>query len=345
MLDEENVLEQRDPSGALNVARKQFEQIKCPMDINNADHDKRVIQKVVFVGMGGSALSALVAKTWLKESLKVPFEIVRTYELPGYVDESTLVIASSYSGNTEETLSGLESAMSSLAQVCIITSGGKLKEIANDKDIVNIIVPSGIQPRMTTIYQLRALTALMVHFGTIDSDRLSEISDTADWLEGETQKLLSSVTTSKNLAKQLAILSVGKTAIFYAGSLMFPIAYKWKISWNENAKNVAFCNEIPEFNHNEFIGWTSHPVEKPYVVFDIISQFEHPQILKRFEISDRLLSGRRPKSHTIDLIGDSVIKQMLWGCVLADFASIYTGILNGVDPTPVPLIEKLKTEL
>ncbi len=126
---------------------------------------------------------------------------------------------------------------------------------------------------------------------------------------------------------------------------MAPIAYKWKISWNENAKNVSFWNEYPEFNHNEFLGWTSHPVEKPFAVFDLISNFEHPRILKRFEISDRLLSGQRPKAMTIELKGKSPIAQMLWGSILADFVSIYVAVLNGVDPTPVPLIEKLKKEL
>ena len=93
------------------------------------------------------------------------------------------------------------------------------------------------------------------------------------------------------------------------------------------------------------MGWASHPVEKPFAVFDLISDLEHPQILKRFEISDRLLSGKRPKATIINLAGDTAIKQLLWGSILADFASIYVAILNNIDPTPVGLIEKLKKEL
>ena len=123
------------------------------------------------------------------------------------------------------------------------------------------------------------------------------------------------------------------------------VAYKWKISWNENAKNVAFWNVLPEFNHNEFMGWTSHPVEKPYVVFDLRSSFDYPKITKSFEISDRLLSGKRPKANVIELQGESVIAQMLWASIFADFVSIYLAILNGVDPSKVELIEKLKQEL
>ena len=148
-----------------------------------------------------------------------------------------------------------------------------------------------------------------------------------------------------NYAKQLALSAVGKTGVFYGGDKTASIAYKWKISWNENAKNTAFYNQYPEFNHNEFMGWTSHPVEKPFAIFDLISSFEHPQVIKRFKVSDKLLSGRRPKAKVIELQGDTVLKQLLWAAILADFTSIYLAILNNVDPTPVKLIEKLKQEL
>lgn len=198
---------------------------------------------------------------------------------------------------------------------------------------------------MTVLYNLRALTALLSLFGLVRGERYEEIAAASDWLQNETAEWHKDVTVDKNLAKQLALLAVGKTPVFYAGSLMAPVAYKWKISWNENAKNVAFWNELPEFNHNEFIGWSSHPVEKPFAVFDLVSSFEHQRILRRFEISDRLLSGRRPKSHTIELKGDTPLRQMLWADVLADFTSIYVAILNGVDPTPVDLVERLKLEL
>lgn len=345
MLDDDNVLRQRDPKNALGIAALQYEQARFSVEVASPDHDGREITRIIVAGMGGSALAALLVKSWLKSEMTVPFEVVRSYDLPEYVDYNTLVIASSYSGNTEETLNCLEAARTKFAQVAIISSGGMLMEKAERDAIAHVSVPSGIQPRMAVIYQLRGLVALLAHFGALNYDRFGEIADTADWLQGEIQSWVASTTTDKNLAKQIALLSVGKTPVFYAGNLMAPIAYKWKISWNESAKNMAFWNELPEFNHNEFMGWTSHPIEKPFAVFDLVSSYEHPRVLKRFEISDRLLSGRRPKSQVVQLTGSSVIAQMLWGCVLADFASIYTGILNGVDPTPVELIEKLKKEL
>ncbi len=345
MLDDINVLSQRDPAGALEVAATQFRQALFPAEIKNPEHDGRDILQVVVAGMGGSSLAALQVKTWLGDQLPIPFEVVRTYMLPAYVGPNTLVIASSHSGNTEETLSCLKDARARGAQIAIITSGGKLKVAADESSIAHVIIPADIQPRMTVIYGLRALTALLAHFNVIPHSHFEEIGTLGNWLMEETAKWKKDVTVDKNLAKQLALMAVGKTPVFYAGSLMAPVAYKWKISWNENAKNVAFWNELPEFNHNEFIGWSSHPVEKPFAVFDLISKFEHPRILKRFEVSDRLLSGRRPKAHTVELQGESPLQQMLWANVLADFTSIYVAILNGVNPTPVDLVEKLKVEL
>lgn len=345
MLDDMNVLLQRDPAGALEVATRQFEQAQFAAEVRSPEHDGREILQIVVAGMGGSALAALQVKAWLGEELQVPFEVVRGYTLPGYVSRNTLVIASSYSGNTEETIECLNDAQARGAQVAIITSGGKLEAAATAQSIATIIIPAGIQPRMAVLYNFRALIGLLLHFNLVGKERVDEVAAAGDWLKEETAQWKKDVTVDKNQAKQLALLAVGKTPVFYAGTLMAPVAYKWKISWNENAKNVAFWNELPEFNHNEFMGWTSHPVEKPFAIFDLVSSFEHPRILKRFEVSDRLLSGRRPKAHTVELKGDSPLRQMLWANILADFTSIYVAILNGVDPTPVDLIEKLKVEL
>jgi len=345
MLDDDNVFRQRDPQGALLTAAAQADQARFSVEVANPENDGRPISRVVVVGMGGSALAALLAKAWLSPELNIPIEVVRTYTLPGYVDYNTLVIVSSYSGNTEETLSGLKEAQMRNAQIAIITAGGKLEAAAKESSIAHVLLPGGLPQRMTTIFNLRALTALLAHFGIISYDHFAEIADQSNWLADQTRQWTKDVTTDKNYAKQLALLAVGKTPVFYAGSIMAPVAYKWKISWNENAKNVAFWNEYPEFNHNEFIGWSSHPIEKPFAVFDLMSNLEHPRIVKRFEISDRLLSGMRPKAITVQLKGRSVIAQMLWGSILADFVSIYVAVLNGVDPTPVALIEKLKKEM
>lgn len=345
MLDDMNVLKQRDPQGALGIASQQWEQVSFAANILDSEHDGRQLTKVVVAGMGGSALAALLAKAWLEERLKIPFEVVREYELPTYVDESTLVIASSYSGNTEETVACLAQAKERGAQVTVLAAGGKLIGTAEAEHITRIQIPSGMQPRMAMLFNLRALGELLKHFWIISDDMLDEIKAVSEWLKSESEAWAPEVPTDKNYAKQLALLAVGKTPVFYGGRLTGPVAYKWKISWNENAKNVAFWNVYPETNHNEFIGWASHPVDKPFAVFDLKSSFEHERILKRFEISDRLLSGLRPKATSVQLAGNTVLAQLLWGCILADFVSIYVAVLNGVDPTPVDLVEKFKKEM
>lgn len=345
MLDDLQVIAERDTKDALAVAASQWQQVLHDSQVEFPDHDGRPIGSVVLAGMGGSALAGLTVKSWLGADIKVPFEVVRNYDLPAYVDRSTLVICSSYSGNTEETVASLQQAQAKGAQIAILTAGGTLAEQAEQQKIALCRMPSGLQPRMAMIYNLRVLLKILVHFEIVATERYQEVAETSDFLKQESQKWQKQVTTDSNVAKQLALISVGKTPVIYAGQLMAPVAYKWKISWNENAKNVAFWNQLPEFNHNEFIGWTSHPVEKPFVIFDLLSQFEHPRTLKRFELSDKLLSGQRPKANIVSLQGASPIAQMLWGCILADFVSIYVAILNGIDPTPVALIEKFKQQL
>lgn len=347
MLDDLNVLKQRDPKNALGVAAAEWQQAQYAADIQNSDHDGRPVTRVVVAGMGGSVIAALFAKAGLYSILTVTFEIVREYELPEYIDASTLVIVSSCSGNTEETLSSLEQAAEKGAQLAILTSGGKLLEQAKARDIAYMMLPdrTEYEPRMTTIAQLRALMKLLAHFGVVSEGYYEQVSAVSEWLKTESAQWLPDVPTDKNYAKQLALLAVGKTAVFYGGRLTGPVAYKWKISWNENAKNVSFWNVYPETSHNEFIGWSSHPVDKPFAVFDLKSSFDHSRILKRFEVTDRLLSGKRPKAVPIELQGDSPLAQQMWGCILADFVSIYLAILNGVDPTPVDLVEKFKAAM
>lgn len=345
MLDDTNVIKQRDPQDALGVAAKEWEQVQQQAEVVDDVSAPPAITKVIVAGMGGSALAALMAKAWLFDRLKVPFEVLREYDLPAYVDASTLVIASSYSGNTEETLECLKQAQEKSAVIGVLAAGGKLVEQAEASKLPRVVIPSGLQPRMAVLFNLRALVALLASFGIVPTETVDEVAHYGEWLRAETAHWLPDVSTDKNQAKQLALLAVGKTPVIYGGRLTGPVAYKWKISWNENAKNVAFTNVYPETNHNEFIGWSSHPVDKPFAVFDLKSSFDHERILKRFEITDKLLSGRRPKATPVELVGDTPLAQMLWGSILADFVSIYVAILNGVNPTPVDLVEELKREL
>lgn len=340
ILDSPQVLKQRDPQDALGIALHQCDYFSVSFDATF--QPRGAIQSIVWAGVGGSALPMVVVQSWPK--LKLPFEVVRDYQLPQYVNEQTLFIASSYSGNTEETLSALAEAESRGCQIAIVAAGGKLAEIAKKKGYPLFAIPGGIQPRMATFYFVSAFLAIIKPLDVAVRDT-TELHAVGEWLRGELASFTADVPTSDNLAKQLALKLVGKTTIMYAGPLLYPAANKWKICINENAKNTAWANQYPEFNHNEFMGWTSHPIEKPFAVVEIRSNLEHPRIQKRFEASERLLSGMRPSPIVVEPRGETVLQQLAWSFALGDFVSIYLAALNGVNPTPVELVEKLKKDL
>lgn len=346
MLDDLNVLKQRDPAGVLVKAEAIAEQADLLLEVKQGDSDNREIRQIIVAGMGGSSLAADMIAPLLGEKLTVPYQVVKGYELPAYAGEHTLVIASSYSGNTEETINCYRQALERGCQLAAIASGGKLIELAQADGVAYVQMPAGgIQPRMAMIMNLRGTLQLLGNFGINTGEVLDEMAASREWLSGESEKWTRDVPTEHNYAKQFALLSVGKIPEFFGGPMTAAVAYKWKISWNENAKSLAYMNQYPEFNHNEFIGWSGHPVEKPFVIFDILSDHDPIRITERMELSDRLLSGLRPKVNQIRLAGENYVQEVLWGCVLADFASIYVAILNGVDPEPVVLVEKLKKEL
>ena len=340
MLDDQNVLKQRDPQDALGVAGTQWQYFNAAFAATFTP--KAEIANIVWAGMGGSALPAVTLASW--PGLERPFEIVRNYDIPPYVDERTLFIASSYSGNTEETLSALAQAEEKNAQIVVIAAGGKLADIAREKGYPLFEVPAGIQPRMATFYFVNAFSHI-VKDCALTATSTDELVAIGEWLKGETAAWAKEVSLADNLAKQLATQLAGKTVIMYSGPKLFPAANKWKIGMNENAKNTAWVNQYPEFNHNEFIGWSSHPVDKPFAVVEIRSGLEHERVQKRFEVSERLLSGKRPAPIVVTPKGDTLLQQLAYSFALGDFVSIYLAILNGVNPTPVDLVEKLKVEL
>ncbi len=340
MLDDLNVIKQRDPQDALGVAGIQWEYFNKSFDSEFTPNG--TIDNIVWAGMGGSSLPAVIIQSWPR--VRVPFEICRDYDIPAFVGPQTLFIASSYSGNTEETLSALAAAEAKNAQIVVIAAGGKLAEIAETKSYPLFAIPAGIQPRMATFYFVNAFCNVVKNCN-VTIEPVDELAAVGEWLLKETSAWTASVPLVDNIAKQLATQLVGKTVVMYSGPKLFPAANKWKIGFNENSKNTAWANFYPEFNHNEFIGWSSHPVDKPFAVVEIRSQLEHERIQKRFEVSERLLSGMRPSPIVVTPRGETVLQQLAWSFALGDFVSIYLGILNGVNPTPVELVEKLKAQL
>lgn len=343
MLDDLKLIHERDGQDSLGIAEKEWQQLLHEYDLPELSFDKGQIENIVFAGMGGSALGALLCQTW--PGFSVPLEICRNYDIPAYVNEKTLFFASSYSGNTEETLEALGKAEAKDAKIVLIASGGKLAEIAAEKNYPLATLPQVTQPRYAAFYSFKAIVSWLNKLGFVGSELFDELNNAAEFVKQESANWKVDVATNQNYAKQIALELIGKSVVVYGGPKMYPVAYKWKISLNENAKNVAWVNQFPEFSHNEFIGWTSHPQDKPYAVVDLRSNLEHPQIQKRFEVTERMLSGRRPAPIVVQVKGENILQQMVWAVALGDFVSLYTAILNGLNPTPVDIIEKMKQEL
>ncbi|MBW3538366.1 bifunctional phosphoglucose/phosphomannose isomerase [Candidatus Parcubacteria bacterium] len=331
-----------DKGNALGIIAGQPGQLKQGFDCDLQD-EKREIQNIVVAGMGGSALGAEFLRSWAGDRLPLPLVITRDYALPAFVNAKSLVIVSSYSGNTEEALSALEAAKTSGARIAVMSSGGRLKELALEGGYPFLEVPGGFQPRLAVLFGTKAIAVILEKLGLLQGVT-RELEAAADWITPKLSGWTLEVPTADNQAKQIAMAVRGCPAVIYGGPVLAMPARKWKIDFNENAKNVAFWYELPEFNHNEFTGWLN-PKEKHLKVIQLHSSLDHPQIAKRFEVSNRLLSGHMPDPIIVQAEGGTHLQQMLWALLLGDFTSAYLAFLNGLDPTPVDLIEKLKKEL
>lgn len=341
MLDDLKYIHSKDAQDAFGVVSKQWQQLLYEYDTQITS--SKPIKNVVLAGMGGSALAANIILSW--PGLNVPFEIVRNYNIPDYINHETLFIASSYSGNTEETISALAEAEQKNAQIVILAAGGKMEQIASKKNYQLFKIPAGLQPRMAVFYNYSALIQLFETLGLCPKDSFQKLKAAANKLQSTQSNWLPEIPQKSNQAKMLALELMGKSVVVYAGPKLYPVAYKWKINFNENSKNVAWVGQYPEFNHNEFLGWSSHPTDKPYAVVDIRSNLEHPRTQIRFELTERLLSGKRPVPEIIYAEGDSILEQLVWSITLGDFVSLYLALLNGLNPTPVDLLEKFKKSL
>ncbi len=344
MLDDLKYIHERDRYDALGVVEKQWQQLATDYSLPAIE---REFDNVVHAGMGGSALWAIVGTSW--PGFNIPFEITKGYDIPHYVSNKTLFIAASVSGNTEETLSSLSQAEKKGAYVVVISSGGKLAEIAKEKGYPFIELPQVRPPRYGMFNGLVGLTILAEQLGiSVEKDAVSKLRSAGEFIRQASESWRADVPTAQNLAKQLAQECTGKSVVVYSGPMLAPAAHKWKIGFNENAKNIAWEYTFPEFSHNEFTGWTSHPIDKPYQVFYLLSSFDNDRIKKRFDLTERLLSGRWPSPHRLEVQGDTPLEQLLWAVALGDFVSVYTALLNGTSPIDMgddDIIERFKHEM
>jgi glucose/mannose-6-phosphate isomerase len=305
------------------------------------------VKNIVVIGMGGSAIGGDLVRSYLSSKLLVPFQICRGYKLPEYVDDETLVIASSYSGNTEETLSALDDALQRKAMIAAISTGGLLKDVCDLNDIPLISLPEGLQPRAALGFSFVPLLVFFEKVGLV-KDVEADITATIEALKRHREKYIEGNPVNGNPAKHLATVIHNKIAIIYGGpELTEIIATRWKGQICENGKNMAFCNVFPEMCHNELVGW-SEPIKEHkehLVVFMLRDMEDHSKVRQRMNYVKDVISKYKIEVHDVHTMGDNPLARMFSLIQLGDFMSYYLAIANEVDPTPVKLIESLKKVL
>lgn len=302
------------------------------------------VQNILFCGMGGSAIGGNLVQTYLTDELSVPMLVNRNYSIPGFVDENSLVIMSSYSGNTEETLSAFAHASETGAQIFGISSNGEITRKLHNSGAPVIEIPGGMQPRAALGFSFIPMVRMFKKIGLVDREIESAIKETIQLVSDLHEHY--SEDSDENLAFSLAKNIPGKVPIIYTAPELEVVGIRWKGQLAENAQMLAFTNALPEMNHNEIMGWDQQP--------EFLSQTElfwmrdnttHEQVQRRIEITADLLQHYPERMHILETRGRSWMTRLFSLIILGDWVSLYAALIQGLDPTKIERISQLKERL
>jgi glucose/mannose-6-phosphate isomerase len=295
--------------------------------------------------MGGSAIGADLVKSLLQDELKIPLLVQRDYGLPVYVDDNTLLIASSFSGDTEETVSGFEPALKMGAKKLVITTGGKIGKLAEQYNLPAFKINYKAQPRAALGFSFIALLGIFQQLGFV-ADKTADVADAVFFLEDMAPAFAEDSPADINPAKQMALRLYGKLPVIFGAGITSEVAHRWAGQFNENAKTWAFYAALPELNHNVVVGFPSPDVLRANAhVILLRSPLSAQRVQKRFELTGELLKRAGVPYEFMDPAGTTALAQMSGLITLGDYVSYYLAILNKVDPTPVASISYLKEQL
>ena len=310
-----------------------------------APADYRRARQILILGMGGSAIGGDLVRTLLAGKAAAPILVSREYDLPAFVGSDTLVIASSYSGNTEETLSATEQALAAGARVMVVSTGGALAALAQERGLPLVRYSYDAQPRAALGYSLFLLLGVLSALGYVDGATLG-VEDAIGAIRARAAACDPDRPISRNVAKELAVAIHGKAAIVYGGGILSELARRWKGQFNENAKHWAFFEQFPELNHNAVIGYEyPESVGRQLVVLILSSELNHPRVLRREQVTASILERSGIRARRLQAEGNGPLAHVCSLGVLADFTTYYLALLNGADPTTIENIDFLKAEL
>lgn len=302
---------------------------------------------VVLAGMGGSAISGELLWGYIQNELKIPLLVNRNYASPHFVDQHTLLIATSYSGDTEETLSCTREAISRGATVVGISSGGKLEHVCKENECPHIKVPQGFPPRQALGYLFFSILFFLEKIGLL-APREKDIHETESLLRDLFVRFTPQKSMGNNLANHIAQSVYHAIPLIYTGvDFLYGVPVRWRNQFNENSKAPAFSNILPELNHNEIMAWEGVPELNEYfrVIFlrDIIE--ESPTLRKRISITKEILKQKKVMFGEIYSEGNSRLARLFSLIYTGDWASYYLAMLNERDPLTIDSIDLFKKRL
>ncbi len=297
---------------------------------------KNNIQNIIVTGLGGSGIGGTILSELIQDECSIPVLVNKDYFLPAYVNSNTLVIISSYSGNTEETVSAMKQAITKKAQVVCITSGGKIKELADQNNFDTIIIPGGKPPRSCIGYSLVQLLKVIEFNEFVKTNLLAQVETSITLLNKEN-------TSIKNEAMTIAKLLVDKLTVIYSLGTCEGVAVRFRQQINENSKMLCWHHTLPEMNHNELVGWTTKNENLAVVTFK--TSFDYERTSKRYEICKELFSKYSSSVTDITAKGNSKLEQYLYLINIGDWISCFIADIRNIDPIEVNVITNLKNEL
>ncbi len=333
-----------DLQNQFNVLVETYSQIDSAWG-NEIDIEKlktRKFRNIIISGLGGSAISGDLIGNFLKDDLKLPFFVNRNYTLPEFTDKDTLLVISSYSGNTEETISVLEEGIKKKCPMICVTTGGKIGEMAGKNEIPIVKMKPGFQPRYALGSSFFSLLKVFVHLGLIPPHDEIVIKIRNLW-EQKGKEYSAENNIAYNCAEQL----IGFIPVIYsAADITSAAGYRFKCQLNENSKLHSFHNIIPELNHNEIIGWESFNSNQFNAkLINILDQSYHPQVKKRFEITTELAVKKGLEYMNIESEEEDFKVRLMDLIYLFDWITYYTAVLRGFDPSEIDNIYTLKERL
>jgi glucose/mannose-6-phosphate isomerase len=310
-------------------------------------------REVVVIGMGGSAIAGDILRAIAAAPGRKAVHIVRGYEAPSFVGEETLVVACSHRGNTEETLSAFQQALEAGARpdgrqsgrALVVTTGGRLEEMAKERGVPAFVYEYDGEPRSAIGHQLMALLALGERVGLVERQE-GAVAETVALMRKQRDRLGFAVPSHGNPAKQLAGRLFGRLPVVVGGGVLTEAAHRWKTQLNENSKCWALYEELPELGHNAIAGFglPRDVVARLHVVF-LWHGALHPRLRLRYDATAAALDEAGVSHERVEARGESPLAQVLSAVYLGDLVSYYLALLNGVEPTPVVAIDRLKAKL